>query len=290
MKKNTKMIRVHILVSFLLVFSLQLLVTTSEAKDSWRNYKDPQSPIYTGNFSDRPTEQRATRNYKIVSYNLHFSKEIVKIGEYFSSLPELKDADVIFLQEVTGIPGDSQKHSAQYLAQKLKYNYVYAPAFIQPSNSLDFGVAVLSKFPIRSFQKIILPHRYFLSGTQRVALYAQLDDGGKLFDVVSTHLETLQFSYQRNDQAQSTIGPILNSTNPVFVAGDFNSAPFWQRWNLIRFMKHNHLTYFSRHYGLTTQTLMKLDLGFGRGVNVTHSGLLKIKTSDHYPVWFTVSL
>ncbi len=253
-----------------------------------RNYLDPTSPVYVES-KNSYEKKHCLKNLQVVSYNLHFAKKIKQIIAQFQTDPELSGADVILLQEVVGEIGSQNKHSAHELAAALGFNYAYAPAFVHPKNERDFGVAIVSRYPISEVTKIILPHVHFQARTQRIALGATINSPcTSPFRVYSAHLETLQFTQWRIDQAQEIVKDTKNyPALPILIGGDFNTAPFWQRWFLVRNLKKGGLAHLTDKLGATMKSgpiRMKLDLFFSKKFKLLSVKKAKNTYSDHSPI------
>ena len=258
-----------------------------------RNYLSADSPIYQNSFVDQDLDPRPYNGIiKIVSFNIQFSKDVAKVLKELGSNGQIKSADIIFLQEVVGVPGHANAHAAEIIAKKLNMNYAYAPAFIHHRNEMDFGVAILTRFPIKDVKKIILPHLHYKSKTQRIAIAATLHIGGKDLRVYSTHLETLQKSKQRIDQMLAINNDISKQvTDHVLVGGDFNTAPFWQRRKFLKAIKKIGLDNATRGIGVTMKKLfgffqLQLDHIFSKDMWIIGKGRARFtKASDHRPIW-----
>jgi endonuclease/exonuclease/phosphatase family metal-dependent hydrolase len=213
-----------------------------------------------------------------------------EIITWWKANSELARADVILLQEVVGTPENSQENAARTLAQALKMNYVFIPAFIHKENEKDFGVAILSAYPLSEVEKVILPHPHFSDKTQRVSAGATVSTPHGPYRIYSFHAETLQFKKWRNDQLDEVVEASRSySALPSIIGGDFNSAPFWQKLGLLRHArKLGWEISTARVKGATFYGLvkMRLDHIFARGTQSTNAGKISSqKLSDHDALW-----
>ena len=113
------------------------------------NYTHPYKPRYAS--LNAVCEKRKFDGIiKVITYNIKLSKKIDKAAQLLAQHDDLNDADIICLQEM-------DPAGVKHIAHALKYNYVYYPAILHPRSEKDFGNAILSKWPIVSDQKIILP-------------------------------------------------------------------------------------------------------------------------------------
>ena len=100
------------------------------------NYTNLNEPRYFSQ-NDRETPEEFDGTLKVVSYNIKFSKKIDKALDLLKGSNELKQADIIFLQEMDEI-------GVQKIADTLHYNYVYYPAVKHPLYNRDFGNAIVT--------------------------------------------------------------------------------------------------------------------------------------------------
>ncbi|MBM75950.1 MAG: hypothetical protein CMK59_11170 [Proteobacteria bacterium] len=258
--------------------------------DAQRGYSDLESPVY----HYVPLSNRLDQDEKIqiVTYNLQFCEKIDLIVEDIERLEQIKSADLFLFQEVVGPPGGP--HCVQELAEELNFYASYAPAMRHPKNNLDFGNAILSRWPIVDVQKFILPNRHLIWKTNRVALKATVQHPQKNFDVVTVHLETLLGgSKYRTEQAQFVFEQ-LSVVRPVLVSGDWNTFSKQEIEDLERAAKQHALVDMTKHIVQTRPAWMgtwKLDHTFGRGFKNWRAGVvLEAKGSDHLPLWHEVEL
>lgn len=283
----------------LVTMTFWLGMATAFAVGPERNYATAGFPIYENEYAGpvKFSKSKPDHVLKIVSYNIKFSENLEKVIFQLKYNPRLKNAKVIFLQEVVGIPGDAHGHAAEVIAKELGMNYAYAPAFVHQKNDLDFGVAILSKFPLKNVTKIILPHLHFKQKTQRIALGATVHVGGRDLRVYSTHLETLQKSSQRIDQMDAIMDDVQKYPEGHYViGGDFNTAPFWHRTKLLRFIKKMGFKDATRGIGVTMKKVLgliqfKLDHIFTRGMWILGRGKANYTdASDHRPIWIVTRI
>ena len=201
----------------------------------------------------------------------------------------LAQTDILLLQEMDlGHCRSGYIFAAKHLAQKLGMNYVYAPQqleidpvylglkdFKSPNgDTLEpcpasehhlesykgvFGVAVLSRFPIKRVQAFQLDNKPYdwyhsemeqpdiVENTRRGASeelfhfrpVREIKYGGRGFtrvdlhvpqvphetvSVINVHLEIKTTPHQRAEQVREILSYIKDIKNPVIMAGDFNSA------------------------------------------------------------------
>jgi endonuclease/exonuclease/phosphatase family metal-dependent hydrolase len=239
---------------------------------STRNY-GPDGPRFAGTFRVPDVDPA----FRVGSFNIRFSREIDKAIALFQKHAELGQADVIALQEM-------REDGVDRIARALGFDYVYYPSSQHPSSG-NFGNAVLSRWPILEDRKIELPHLSRWRKQRRTACVAVIDVNGVRVRVYSVHLET-PFGIsggQRRDQARAILDDAAASTDPVIVAGDFNS-----RWIGGAFEDAGY-RWVTKDAGGTIRWFA-WDHVFTRGLPVPEKprGAIVRDTegaSDHRPVW-----
>ena len=230
------------------------------------------------------------------------------------------DADIVCIQEFGASKSNTNLLTEKNVADAMKkYPYFYTYPLHFPYPNEDYGLAIFSRFPILSIQKIPYQHENAINGS----FMAELDIRGKRVTIIINHLESNKLSeeersnyYQltrevdtqsldaftqmmtkrltpafkaRAIQAQIISGIIKENKNPyLIVCGDFNDTPIsYARYKI----KGNLRDAF-------------VDSGFGLGITynkyrfmfridyILHSDNIKsynctvgdLKNSDHYPL------
>lgn len=225
----------------------------------------------------------------IVTYNIRGCRDDQGEADYQMIAEEITKlgADIIALQEVDNrLPRSNFINQAKEIARRLHMNYVYAPAI----NFLigTYGNAIMSRYPIVSFQAVQLP----FSVEPRELLDVTLAVDGYPLHIYSTHLglkkseriEQFHFLY---DYLQEKTG-----TSAIFL-GDFNTKSADSLLTPVRTLfqdplfknKHNLVTINGKTtYGMIDHIFLSPDLTF---VNA-YSPL--IGRSDHYPIILELEL
>ncbi len=163
------------------------------------NYDDPAGPVVVVR---EASSRVATSEIRLVTFNVKFGEHVDRAADLLTRPGPLKDADVLFLQEMDG-PGTEK------LARALGMNSIYVPSARHPSSHRDFGVAVLSPWPLDDARKVPLPyeHRFreaSACGGGGDGAYAVLAN----MRVYSVHFETafgLWSEGHRRDQARAVL-------------------------------------------------------------------------------------
>jgi len=193
------------------------------------NYLHPVGPRCAEHVVRQNPEVEAdgSDSFTLISFN-------VKFGEHPDRASEtLKQAgfdrvDVLVLQELD-LP------SARLIAQALGYDFVYFPSGIHPATERQFGLAILSPWPIRDDRKILLPWLESSDDARKIAVAATVWPQGRPVGVVNTHLQSGLTPVKTGDQLQAITGcayevncpqagaPMLGTWSHQILAGDLNT-------------------------------------------------------------------
>ena len=239
------------------------------------NYTDPTGPRYQGAFAARPDSEPALR---VVTFNIAFAREIERAISLLQSDERLRDADLLFLQEMDE-PGTER------IAAALGMHWLYVPATVHAKTGRDFGNAILSRWPLRDARKIVLPHLARLARSQRIATACTVDIDGAPVRLYSVHA-ALPFTVSgrgRREQMQAVIDDAKSGPERTIVAGDLNSHGLGECFARAGF------AWPSRHVG-STERWFDVDQIFVRGFRLAHpSAIGAVRdnrgASDHRPVW-----
>lgn len=167
---------------------------------------------------------------KVLSYNIHHCNPPSKAKEGLIDINAIakvikeSGAGLVALQEVDVNTERSGKgvHEARELAKLTGMHFFFAKTIDHQGG--DYGIAVLSKFPIVDSASFRLPMKEGAGGEPRgVAIVTVKLDNGKKIVFASTHLDLKA----ANKPLQAVeLNRILGEKKlPVILAGDFNSTP-----------------------------------------------------------------
>ena len=88
------------------------------------NYDDPAGPVLV---VQQPSSRLATGEIRLVTFNVKWGEHVDRAADLLTRPGPLKDADVLFLQEMDG-PGTEK------LARTLGMNSIYVPSARHPSS------------------------------------------------------------------------------------------------------------------------------------------------------------
>jgi len=242
-----------------------------------RGYLDPEGPVYEWDVAGEPGPEPTA--FRIVTFNIAHGRKLEPAIAGLGTHPELRGADVLVLQEMTA-------EGVEAIASALSMNAVYFPA--SRLHERDSGNAVLSRWPVLDRWKVVLPHKTRIVGNVRVAVAARLKVAGSTLVVYSVHLGSpIGLSPgRRRDQAEAVLADTRRVTDPVVVAGDFNSGSVGEvfveggfAWPT-RGVGHT-VKIFSFDHIFTRGLLPRIGAGVARELD---------DASDHRPVWAAVPL
>jgi endonuclease/exonuclease/phosphatase family metal-dependent hydrolase len=250
------------------------------------NYLDPEGPKFSGNFA--PGNAVFSDTVKIVTFNIEFAQKIDQAILELSTVEELKNADIISLQEM-------DEQGSERIAQALKYNFIYYPAIRYTRENRNFGNAILTRWPIGYTKKILLPFEAPGNNTRRIAVAAAILVGQLEVLAYSVHTATIvQRESKRLAQVDSVARSIPPDARLVVFGGDFNTV-FEDNITEVEniFLEHG-LVRASKGSGPTNKPKplsQTLDHVFARGMRALSVGTFKdSKASDHLPLWVKLKI
>jgi endonuclease/exonuclease/phosphatase family metal-dependent hydrolase len=237
------------------------------------NYPSASEPRYGGS----PAAARiasARDTLRIVSFNIEFAKEMGRSIRILRATPELRDADVVLLQEM-------HARSARMAADSLGMHYVYYPAIYNRLARQDFGNAVLSRWPIVADAKLILPSRSRYAGTQRIATAATIRVGQRTVRVYSTHFGTpADLGWEGRVAQMQAILDDAREHPLVVIGGDMNSSDIGRVARAAGYEWPTDTIPSGTTFGRLDHVMLRGFGAVGAGTTAIPPGV-----SDHRPVW-----
>lgn len=232
---------------------------------------------------------------KILSFNIQYGRKINEIVSWLNK--DERKLDILCFQEfpehkieflIQSLPIKPRSHQFCQTVNRNKRYYGQLTVILGKDISenffkvVDLGTAIFEV--VQPFFKI-----------KRQALISCLRFENKDFLLVNTHLSSLALNEKRLLQISSIHQIIdklmLSRSLAQLIVGDFNYTSLLQQHTLFKFMDqhgfknaHKHQTH--RFYLVDHQ----LDYLFYKNCSIKEVRVEKIRLSDHYPVFFTVSL
>jgi endonuclease/exonuclease/phosphatase family metal-dependent hydrolase len=240
------------------------------------NYGDPVSPRYAGSARvvNTPLERDTLR---IVSFNIEYALHTRAAARVLSTAGNLRDADIILLQEMTA-------PATRFLADSLHMRYVYYPSIHNRVLRRDIGDAILSRWPIVNDAKLILPSRSRYAKTQRTATAATITVKDQRIRVYSTHLGTpMDLGWNGRVAQLRSIIDDASRYSRVIIGGDMNNGDIGRIARDAGYVWPTDTIPKSAAYG-------RFDHFFVRGLvipSVRGVGMHRVprSISDHSPIW-----
>jgi len=253
-----------------------------------------------------PPVARPPERLRVVSFNVHYARDLELLARSLKSNPVLQDADIFLIQEIESYAGEGASR-ARKLAEALGLNFVYAPARTTRSGGTH-GLAILSRYPLSEIEVLDLPRNDLGSKTRhRIALGATVEAAGRRLRLYNLHLDTRINIEERLAQ----LAPVVEAARrqpleAVVIGGDFNTNPFRWAWG-------GRLPWFRSNQATVVDSFMDAR-GFGTPLTesgfTTHRKLWKVRldsiyvrgmvtgefdveeevdVSDHLPVWLDLA-
>lgn len=186
-----------------------------------------------------PPPQNVPERLGVLMFNMERGVHLEEIREFLRDCPDIQPFDLILANELDdGCFRSGNKNTARELAAAFGLNYAWGLEFIElvdPRNEKGFhGNAVFSRWPIRRAGVIRLPEQYnwYFDRQRRIggrlAVYAELDVGGRPLGAVSIHLENRTHGQGRQAQMQAILEAVDRELAgmPVILGGDLNTNTF----------------------------------------------------------------
>ena len=182
-------------------------------------------------------EQKSKATLKVMSYNIHIANPPSK-GPGFVDIAAIANVikkekpDLVALQEVDRFTERSGKDldQAKAIAEQTGMHYYFAKALNRSGG--DYGVAILSKYPLLSTKQQSLPGADGMEAELRTIgiVEVTLSTGEKIV-FGSTHIDH-KSDDSRRIQARDIIAFLKSySDTPIILGGDFNMTPDNEIWN-----------------------------------------------------------
>ena len=165
----------------------------------------------------------APDTFTIATYNIRHGRgmdDVVDLTRTATAIAAL-GADVVALQEVDrGVERSDGADEPRVLGERLGFEHAFGAFF--PYQGGEYGMAILSRFPIRRSLPLRLPD----GNEPRVALVAEVElPSGRRVQVVNVHFDWVENDTLRYAQVQA-LGEVLDTTSlPTILLGDFNDVP-----------------------------------------------------------------
>ena len=171
-------------------------------------------------------ENHSPENVKILTYNIHHGTPIHHADDdvqlnVIADVIKQQNPDLVALQEIDSMTARAPYDEAKQLGTLTGMHSYFAKTISYQGGS--YGIAVLSRYPIASHQKIMLPMPDPTGEQRAVAIIKVEIIPGTPFYFASTHLDLKEEN--RKAQAKRLLQLSEDLDAPLIFAGDLNAAP-----------------------------------------------------------------
>ncbi len=252
----------------------------------------------------RPANPVAARPLRVLVYNIHAGKDAGGVDNLarVAAIVNESDADVALLQEVDrGTRRSGGVDQPAVLARATGRQVAFGRTLDYDGG--QYGIAILSRWPIRTDTLIHLPisppqQRAGGSYEPRGALVAAIEAPGGMLHVVNTHLDASGTDQYRSQEIRTIvrIADSLRALRPagrLLIGGDFNSTPESAVQQVVRDAKlRDAWTTCGSGDGLSFPANVprkRIDYLLLDGGSCASARVLETQASDHRPVFIEVT-
>ena len=228
------------------------------------------------------------KTIRVMTYNIHVGigmdkkLDLKRIAEVINK----EKPDLVGLQEVDR--GVQRTQRIDEIIELSKLTHMdYAFAFNLPYQGGQYGVAILSRFPIRATEHRL--YKNLREAERRGLIRAEVKIDGRLVHFVTTHLD-----YQHDDgrlfEAQQMLAFLSDVKGPLIVVGDFNDTPAGDTSKLMRSLFDDAWAVRPTDEGFSypaDKPTKRIDYIFMRrtdGIRTKRAWIVETLASDHIPV------
>jgi endonuclease/exonuclease/phosphatase family metal-dependent hydrolase len=231
----------------------------------------------------------SSQKMRVMTYNIHVGVGMDKKLDLprIAGVINAQHPDLVGLQEVDrGVLRTQRIDEIAELAKLTRMDYAFA--FNLRYQGGQYGVAILSRFPIRATD-----HRLYQNtreAERRGFILAEVSIHGHLLNFVTTHLD-YQYDDGRLFEAQQLLSALKDVKGPLIVVGDFNDIPAGRAYQLMRYQfgdawLESHGTEEGFSYP-ADKPVKRIDYIFFRSTDRTRTKrawIVNTLASDHVPV------
>lgn len=277
MKSRWFDMNIFLFASFLILIAMLLVLW----KKHIINYTDPKGPMEQGSYVD--SEKAFDGTLRVATWNLHFGEDLDEAIATLENAEELQGSDLLFLQEI-------EAEGVEKIAKELRYRYIFFPTVFSRQRQEEYGIAILSKWPLNNPEKYLLPNWFPGWVENRFAAKAVISVAGKAITVYNVHLDVVWME----SQGRFLTGLIEQVNGETILGGDFNTwraASINLLENSLADIGMERLTQGTGYTFQTNGLKFTLDHIFSlEGLNYTAGVYRQTDASDHYPVWADITL
>ena len=216
-----------------------------------------------------------TVHLKVATYNIAAGREVNYDYSVIAADIRNSGADIVALQEIDQVTlrNGSQDTMAILSAQTGMPYYEFAPA-LSPYQEGEYGIAILSKYPIDSYMYFDLP-KGSEKEEQRVLLQAKIEVGGMMFDFFVTHGQQSSIRQQL-----AAANDYISSSTKFIYAGDFNTS----NYSYFQAIANSYTIIGSENPMLTSANYSFDNMVISKNIQSSNVRTYNTGHSDHYMV------
>jgi len=231
----------------------------------------------------------SSKTLRVMTYNIHVGVGMDKKLDLprIAGVINAQHPDLVGLQEVDrGVTRTQRIDEIVELSKLTRMEYAFA--FNLHYQGGQYGVGILSRFPIRATD-----HRLFQNtreAERRGFIRAEVSVDGRVLNFVTTHLD-YQYEDGRLFEAQQLLGALKDVQGPLVIVGDFNDIPAGRAYQLMRYQFGDAwIESRSTDEGFsypTDKPAKRIDYIFFRAtdrVRTRRAWIVYTQASDHVPV------
>lgn len=229
-------------------------------------------------------------NLKVMTYNIRLGLDS-SLADIASMIKDYEIPDILALQEVGHHWNMGEKvDQTAVLADALGLTHHYFAGALQDKDGGEYGIALLSRWSIASIDVIGHPQE---DDENRLLLVAHID-APKPFIVITSHLSICEM--ERRKQAELTAQVASAHDAPTLILGDFNARPESEEYRVLTEIAEDAFALGGQGPSETFSVAnphRQIDYIMFRGgfdISGSCSVLRHIVTSDHFPLWASLSL
>ncbi len=234
-----------------------------------------------------------------MTFNIHHGKGIDRRLDLDRIVHVIKEsqADLIGLNEVDRFFSKRSGYLDQlsYLSQQLRMEAVFGAAYsFRWRRESEFGNALLSRYPIKSYQNHLLDfYRGIIEG--RSLLEVNIETNQSPLKIFVTHLSLNPLFHRR--QTQFILKKVTHAKEPVILLGDWNMKPKTNAWYQVTRYLTDVCEEWNRADSFYTfpsiRPTIRLDYIFvSRDFHITSVDIPQMlpRASDHLPLMATLTI
>ncbi|MBA9076886.1 MULTISPECIES: endonuclease/exonuclease/phosphatase family protein [Rufibacter] len=177
----------------------------------------------------QPEPKEVVSSIKVMTYNIHHANPPSRANvidlDAITNVIKAEKPDVVALQEVdANTQRSGPGNQAQQLAARLGMQFYFVKSIDYQGG--EYGVAILSKYPLTEKTMYMLPTKAGTGGEARVLATAKVTlPDGMVFRFGSTHLDAQSDPANRQLQIEKITDLASQESLPFLIAGDFNATP-----------------------------------------------------------------